>query len=196
MGRLDWHNKIIQALWDVHSTHGFKPLDPCVVYFRLSDHRVIRYRPDFLALRVRKGTHAVVIEAETASPPKSIAGDILLASLVNSRWAEMYPWHWPNIGSALRHDRVFRDAMDSRTPAQVIRADDRKFLPGIRIGKLSFLLLARDKTHQKYYKRFLDLFVRKQWGRRSPFANARCISCRATSLASARRSMGRILAGL
>jgi len=196
MTRPGWHTKIVRAVREMHQLHGFKILEPSVVYLRLEDGRRVTYKPDAILLRKRRGIHAVVVEAENNPPAKVIPGDVSLASLVKSRFAEMFPYEEVGIGRRFRGIRSFRDTYDARRPAQIIDGDDRLLLRGDMIGKLSFLLIVPDRESANYNGRYLDLFLRKQWGRRRPFRTARCIPCRAPNIQSARRSLGRILSHL
>ena len=196
MTRPSWHTKILRAVREMHELHGFKLLTPCTVYLTLKDGRRVTYMPDALLLRKRRGLHAIVIEAESNPPAKIVPGDVSLASFVKSRFAEMYPNKEVGIGRRFRGVRSFRDTYDARRPALRLDGNDRLFLRGNMIGKLSFLLIVPDRESANYQGRYLNLFLRKQWGRTRPFRYARCIACRAPTVPSARRSIGRILSHL
>jgi len=196
MPRPKWHTKIVRAIREMHQVHGFKLLEPQVVYLRLQDGRRVTYKPDAILLRKRRGVHAVVIEAESNPAAKVIPGDVVLASLVKSRFAEMFPYEEVGIGRRFRGVRSFRDTYDARKPVQVIDGNDRLLLTGNMIGKLSFLLIVPDRESANYNGRYLELFLRRQWGKRRPFRIAKCISCRAPNVTSTRRSIGRILSGI
>lgn len=181
----------------MHEIHGFKLLEPCVVYFRVDKDRVARYQPDAILLRKRgSGIHAVVIEAESNPPAKIVPGDISLAALVKDKAAEMYPYQEVGVGSRLYQDRHIKDTYDARKPGQTIRKEGRLFLRGDEIGKLSMLLVVPNKDSRRYYGRYLELFLMKRWGKNTPFKVARCISCDTSTVASARSSIGKLLSRL
>lgn len=196
MPKLSWHKRIIKAVQQVHVRHGFTILKPGNVYFRLPQDRNLKYQPDALLLRSKRGIHAVIIEVETKSPAKTVAGDINLAALVRSRIAEMYPHKSIGIGKSFRKTIQFWNMYDARRHAISFHGNKRLKLPGSWIGKLSFLLIVPDRYSKDYNGRFLETFLRRQWGRRKPFHYHRCVSCNAVTLESARRSIGRILSPL
>jgi hypothetical protein len=190
--RPSWHSRVISAFREVGTEHGFKLVTPSVVYFELSQDRVLRYLPDVLLLRKRKGIRMILCEVETGPPAKIVAGDIALAAMVTKSNAKLYPYDDFGLGTELRRKIVYRKTYDARTPGLEIPAGSLR-ISGSRIGTLDFLLVVRDRYDAKYYGRYLEVAMRKEWGQNRPFRRFRCVTCDVATKESARRSAGKVL---
>jgi hypothetical protein len=177
-----WHRGVIDAAGRVGKKRGFRSVRPSQVTFRLKSGRRVAHNPDVILLRrVRRGDgyEAVVVEVETRPSPKTVSGDVLMASLVGRHFASMFLYARPelDLGSRIRKRRVFRTFADKRVKARGI-ASGRREVHGDKVEKLHFILVVpRGRTDRQYNDRYLELFTKSRWGKGfNPFASCRCVS--------------------
>jgi hypothetical protein len=178
----NWHRGVIDTAGRVATTRGFQSLRPSRVIFRLKGGRIVTHNPDVILLRrVRRGDgyEAVVVEVETRPSPKTVSGDVLMASLVGRHFASMFLYARPDLdlGSRIRKRRVFRTFADKRVRGQGI-ASGRREVHGDKIEKLHFILVVpRGRKDRQYNTRYLELFTKSRWGKGfNPFVSCTCVS--------------------
>lgn len=177
-----WHRDVIDATGRAVKRRRFQLVKPSQVIFRLKGRRKITHNPDVILLRRSRsgfGYEAVVVEVETQPSPKTVSGDVLMASLVSRHFASMFLYARPDvdIGSRVRKERTFRTFADRRIKGRGI-ATGRREVRGDDVERLHFLLVVpRVRMARQYNNRYLELFTKSRRGNdRNPFVSCRCVS--------------------
>ena len=101
----------------------------------------------------------MIWEVENNPNAKSVAGDVALAKLCKSQHADWYNLN--GIGSRLRKPVKIYDIYDSRKINKEISTEHYHF-KGNEIGQLSLFFVFR---YLRYYSRYVDAMIRRQWAR-------------------------------
>jgi len=187
MAQKTWHSRVVEAARRLGKSRGWILLSPCVVYLRAPDQRVVSYKPDCVWTSGKSRLNMVVWEVEDSPNPKSVAGDIALASMCHTDRAMIFAYDHP-LGSKLRKAFIFRGLYDRRLK-NAIRPGERVRLP--RADRVSFVLVLKQQDDLLYYGRYLDVVAE-----RNPrlFDYHVATWCAAASVSAAGKSLGRNLA--
>lgn len=157
---LKWHECIKVKIQDLASDYNFRILEPGTIYFKLPDSEArVRYNPDVVWVRKRRGIHVVVWEIENDPSCKTVVGDIALAMQAREKYAEMYPKIEVRVGKRINKERRFAGIWDKRKTQQVIYPDERLLIRGDRISRLFFFLIVRKEWRKDYFNRYLDFLA-------------------------------------
>jgi hypothetical protein len=173
-----WHSRVVSEVKKMAEDFNYESMYPSKIYIRAPDDRVVLYNPDTIWFSGRKGIQMVIWEVEGTTPAKSIAGDIALASLARTSFAEFYPWEDFEIGSQFKEPIKFPDIYDKRKKkTEIMRPEERRRFWGNEITRLYLFIILRDLESVSYYKRYVDILTRKKEGAKKSFDYVDSFAC-------------------